>query len=115
MAPTDKSFIRKPVSKSGIAVGKNAGHKTHKRYIVPKPSQRKGALTKRVKFVRDLVREVCGFAPYERRVIELLRVGKDKRARKLAKRRLGTMVRAKRKVEEMNSVLMAQRRAAATH
>jgi len=25
--------------------------------------------------VRDLMREVCGFAPYEKRVIELLRVG----------------------------------------
>jgi len=97
-------------TKSGISVGKNSGHITAKRALPIKPSQRKGMLTKRVKFVRDLMREVCGFAPYEKRVIELLRVGKDKRARKLAKRRLGTMVRSKRKVEEMNNVLIAQRR-----
>ena len=45
-------------------------------------------LGKRVKFVRSIIREVTGFAPYERRVIELLRVGKDKRARKLTKRRV---------------------------
>jgi hypothetical protein len=34
------------------------------------------------------VREVAGLAPYERRVIELLRNSKDKRARKLAKKRV---------------------------
>lgn len=46
------------------------------------------ALGKRVKFVRDIVREVAGFAPYERRAMELLKVGKDKRARKFTKRRV---------------------------
>ena len=30
-----------------------------------------------------MVREVVGFAPYERRVMELLKVGKDKRALKV--------------------------------
>ena len=33
--------------------------------------------------VRAVVREVVGFAPYERRVMELLKVGKDKRALKV--------------------------------
>ena len=45
-------------------------------------------LGKRVKFIREIVREVTGFAPYERRIMELLRVGKDKRALKLAKKRV---------------------------
>ena len=35
-----------------------------------------GKLTKHNKFVRDLIREVAGFAPYERRAQELLRIGK---------------------------------------
>ncbi|GKT83016.1 60S ribosomal protein L36 [Colletotrichum tofieldiae] len=48
--------------------------------------------------------------PYERRVIELLRNSKDKRARKLAKKRLGTFGRAKRKVEEMTRVIAESRR-----
>jgi large subunit ribosomal protein L36e len=64
----------------------------------------------RVKFVRDLIREVVGFSPYERRIMELLKNSKDKRARKLAKRRLGTMRRAKRKVEELNGILAESRR-----
>jgi large subunit ribosomal protein L36e len=46
------------------------------------------ALGKRVKFVRSIVREVCGLAPYEKRLCELLRVGRDKRALKLAKKKV---------------------------
>jgi hypothetical protein len=45
-------------------------------------------LSKKVKFVRELVREVAGLAPYEKRIIELLKVGKDKRALKVAKRKV---------------------------
>jgi large subunit ribosomal protein L36e len=44
--------------------------------------------TKHNKFVRDIVREVCGHAPYEKRAMELLKVSKDKRALKFLKRRV---------------------------
>jgi large subunit ribosomal protein L36e len=42
--------------------------------------------------------------------MEYLKNSKDKRARKFAKRRLGTFLRAKRKVEEMGTVLAESRR-----
>ncbi|KAJ2844345.1 ribosomal protein L36, partial [Coemansia erecta] len=61
-------------------------------------------------FVRDLVREVAGYAPYERRIMELLKNSRDKRARKLGKKRLGTLRRAKRKVDELSAALAAARR-----
>jgi large subunit ribosomal protein L36e len=48
-----------------------------------------------------VIREVTGLAPYEKRITELLRIGKDKRALKLAKRRLGTYGRGKKKREEL--------------
>ncbi len=41
-----------------------------------------------MKFVRDIVREVTGFCPYERRTLELLRVGRDKKALKFLKKRV---------------------------
>jgi len=65
--------------------------------------------SKRVLFVRSLIREVAGFAPYEKRITELLKVGKDKRALKVAKRKLGTHKRAKKKREEMSNVLRKMR------
>lgn len=46
-------------------------------------------LNKRVAFVREVVREVAGFCPYEKRCLELLKVGKEKRALKLLKVKLG--------------------------
>ena len=59
--------------------------------------------------MRSLIREVAGFAPYEKRITELLKVGKDKRALKVAKRKLGTHKRAKKKREEMSNVLRKMR------
>merc|ERR1711862_509705 len=89
------------------------GFKTTKNVLKPRPSRRKGKLTKHAKFIRDIVREVVGFAPYEKRAIELLRISKDKRALKFCKKRLGSHVRGKRKREEMQAVIQAQRKAAA--
>ncbi|KAH8259968.1 hypothetical protein KR038_001933 [Drosophila bunnanda] len=70
--------------------------------------------TRHTKFMRDLVREVVGHAPYEKRTMELLKVSKDKRALKFLKRRLGTHIRAKRKREELSNIL-TQLRKAQTH
>ncbi|WIA10353.1 hypothetical protein OEZ86_000494 [Tetradesmus obliquus] len=97
---------------TGIAVGANKGHVVTKRDLAPRASRRKGYLSKKVKFVRELVREVAGLAPYEKRIIELLKVGKDKRALKVAKRKLGTHLRGKKKREEMAGVLRKQQKAA---
>jgi large subunit ribosomal protein L36e len=63
-----------------MAVGLNKGHKVTKNVSKPRHSRRRGRLTKHTKFVRDMIREVCGFAPYERRAMELLKVSKDKRS-----------------------------------
>merc|ERR1712024_207439 len=93
-----------------ICVGLEKGHKTTKNTLKAKPSKSKGKLTKHNKFVRDLIREVVGFAPYERRAQELLRIGKEKRCLKFLKKRIGSHDLAKKKREEMQSVLQAMRK-----
>ncbi|XP_071503846.1 large ribosomal subunit protein eL36-like [Diadema setosum] len=93
-----------------MCVGLSKGHKLTKNTAVKK-AKRKG-INKHAKFVRDVVREVTGFSPYERRCMELLKVGKDKKALKFCKKRLGTLGRGRRKREELTGILAAQRKAA---
>ncbi|KAL1782146.1 60S ribosomal protein L36 [Sigmodon hispidus] len=61
-----------------MAVGLNKGLKVRKNVSKPRHSPCRGRLTKHTKFVWDMIREVCGFAPYERCAMELLKVSKDK-------------------------------------
>ncbi|KAI3959284.1 hypothetical protein MKW98_018874 [Papaver atlanticum] len=71
MAPT--------APKSGLFVGLNKGHIVITKELLLAPA-RKGFI-----FVRSLIREVAGFAPYEKRITEHLKFGKDKRALKVDK------------------------------
>jgi large subunit ribosomal protein L36e len=107
-----RRIVRK-MSKSGISKGLNKGHVTTTRSLKVKPVSKKGVQTKRTKFVKNLIREVVGFAPYEKRILELLKNSKDKKAKKLAKKKLGTFGRGKRKVDELSNVISESRRAAA--
>merc|ERR1712042_178997 len=97
-----------------LACGLDKGHKVTKLENGRKtrPTRRKGSATKHAKFVRDLVREIAGFSPYERRCQGLLKISKDKRALKFVKKRLGTHIRGKRKREEMQMMLQKMRKAA---
>ncbi|KAJ2767863.1 ribosomal protein L36 [Coemansia nantahalensis] len=100
-----------PIVKSGIACGYKSGHVTARRQLKASAASAKANnKSKHNKFVRDLVREVVGYAPYERRIMELLKNSRDKRARKLGKKRLGTLRRSKRKVDELSEVLASARR-----
>ncbi|KAH9705608.1 hypothetical protein KPL70_011947 [Citrus sinensis] len=85
------------------------GHIVTKKELLPRPVDRKGKTSKRVHFERNVIGEVSGFAPYEKRIDALLKVGKDKRALKLAKRKLCTYERGKMKHGEMSNVLCRMR------
>ncbi|KAI3994199.1 hypothetical protein MKX01_012456, partial [Papaver californicum] len=90
--------------KSGLFVGLNKGHIITTKELAPRPF-----LCLTLCIIMSLIREVAGFTPYEKRITELLKVGKDKRALKVAKRNLGTHKRAKNKREEMSNVLRKMR------
>eukprot|EP00913_Durusdinium_trenchii_P010815 g10144.t1 len=98
-----KDGYEKPAA-TGLAAGLNKGFIVTRRPLKTKPSYRKGKRGGKVGLIREVVREVVGFAPYERRMIELLKIGSAatfKRALKLAKKRLGTHRRGKKKRDEM--------------
>merc|ERR1712244_1144 len=96
-----------------MVVGLQKGHKVTKNVQPVRQNRKKGTNTDKNKFVREVVREVMGLSPYERRGIELLRISKDKRCLRFLKKRLGAHVRAKRKREELSGVIQQQRKAAA--
>ncbi|OUS41787.1 ribosomal protein L36e [Ostreococcus tauri] len=96
----------------GISVGLAKGHEVTTRILAPRHGSRKGRCGKRVGMIRDLIREVAGSAPYEKRLVELLKNGRDKRALKLAKRKLGTHLRGKKKREEMGNLMRKSSRKA---
>ncbi|EIW68464.1 hypothetical protein TREMEDRAFT_44795 [Tremella mesenterica DSM 1558] len=108
MADVEMSSAPKP--RSNLRVGANKGRPTTVIPKAEKPSHKKGVKSQNNVFVRSIIREVAGFAPYERRVMELLRNSKDKKAKKLMKKRLGTLLRSKRKIEELSGVIQEQRR-----
>jgi len=107
---SSKPFKRPESKKLGIAVGLGKGFIVTPRVKRPRPSQRKGHASERVKTIRAIIREVAGLAPYEKRIMEILKGGganPNKRAWRFAKTRLGTHSRAKRKVNEMTIVNQA--------
>lgn len=102
--------IKMVEAKAGIAVGLNKGRVVTKTTKKERPANRKGRASQKIKFVRSIVQEVAGQAPYEKRVMELLKNGLDKRALKLCKRKLGTHIRGKRKREELSNLLREMRK-----
>merc|ERR1712071_639609 len=63
--------------KHQMVVGADKGHKVTKiQGHKGRQSRGKGKVTKKAAFVHDVIREVAGFAAYERRCIELLRISK---------------------------------------
>ncbi|KAI1719987.1 ribosomal protein l36e domain-containing protein [Ditylenchus destructor] len=94
----------------GLAIGLDKGHKVTKNVRKQRQSRHKGRCSKKSRVVRELVREVTGYAPYERRVMELLRISKDKKALKFLKRRIGQHGRAKRKRDEIQQILTNMRK-----
>merc|ERR1712195_331783 len=72
--------------KTGLAKGPNRGHIVEPLPLRMKPSEKKGVLGTKVNLARTVVREMVGFAPYERRCMDLLNQGFDKRHSSSARR-----------------------------
>eukprot|EP00979_Chaetoceros_neogracilis_P016020 scaffold6860_cov297-Chaetoceros_neogracile.AAC.18 len=101
---------------NGLAKGKTSGHITTPVGGAPKAHRKKTGINKRTALCREIAREVCGLAPYERRILDMIKTGgsaADKRIYKFAKRRLGSHKRALVKREDIKAINAAQRAKAA--
>lgn len=77
-----------------------------------KPQRAKlGKPGKRTALVKQVIGEVAGLAPYEKKLMELMQMGgkDEKKALKLAKRKLGTHRRGMKKREYIQSLVAAQK------
>ena len=75
-------------------------------------------ISKRVSLCREIAREVAGLAPYEHRILDMIKTGgaaADKRIYKFAKNRLGSHKRAVHKREDIKEVNSQQRARQAAH
>ena len=102
--------------KSGISVGLRHGHVVTRPAVndwKKRPVLRKGKISKRAKAVREVIREVAGFSTLEKRMLELIRTGvaaKEKKAVKMARRKLGTHRRAQHKRDELVDLVNKSKR-----
>jgi large subunit ribosomal protein L36e len=103
-------------NRSGIFVGLNHGHVVNvsNKPWKTRPVTRRGRLSKRSRAVREIIREVAGFSPLEKKMLEWMKmdVPKDKKALKTAKAKLGTHRRALHKRDEITEIINLQRRKA---
>ena len=103
-------------NRTGIFVGLKHGHVVTRPAKMPwktRPVLNKGKVSKRAAAVREVIREVAGFSPLEKRMQELIRTGvatKEKKAAKIARQKLGTHRRAMHKKEELVDFIQAQKR-----
>jgi len=104
-------------NKSGLFIGLNHGHVVRRpanQAYKTRPVSKKGKNSKRVLAVREIIREVSGFSPLEKKMMEMIRTGdahKEKKAVRHARHYLGTHKRALNKRDQLTDIIIAQRRA----
>ena len=103
-------------NKTGLYVGLNHGHvvnRPSKMAWKTRPVLSKGRKSQRCTMVREVIHEVAGFSPLEKKMLELIRTGvatKEKKAGKMARQKLGTHRRAQHKKNQLIDYVTAAKR-----
>ena len=85
--------------------------KTHPDAFKKSKSHRKGRLHPRVKAIREVMTEVTGLSPFQRKMMELLKTGdakKEKSAVRIARKRTGSHKRAQLVRDKLAKIIQAQ-------
>ncbi|EHY66458.1 large subunit ribosomal protein L36e [Nematocida ausubeli] len=96
---------------NGTIFGKERGHTTqriisrseHKRLIRQNPSEFAKIAMEKTALAKNIAKEICGLAPYEKKAIDFGRRGEEKKMRKFLKKRLGSLKGAKARQERLLS------------
>ena len=102
--------------KTGVFVGLKKGHTVTlpaKQAWKSRPVLKKGKNCARNLAVREVIREVAGFSPIEKRMMEMIRTGvasKEKKAVKHCRAKFGTHRRALHKRDELVKIIQQQKR-----
>mmetsp|Transcript_23423 Transcript_23423/g.55463 ORF Transcript_23423/g.55463 Transcript_23423/m.55463 type:complete len:125 (+) Transcript_23423:62-436(+) len=102
--------------KTGLAAGLAKGHVVSKHTAKVRTRSRSSKKSDRVSLVKNIISEVTGLSPYEKRLLDILKAGAgnpEKRMYKFAKKRLGTHRRALKKREQIKAYWAKARQAAA--
>lgn len=53
---------------------------------------------------KAIASEICGLAPYEKKAVELIKSGQERKCRRFLKKRLGNLRRTQRKQEALTAI-----------
>ena len=62
----------------------------------------------RTQFVRQVIHEIAGYAPYERRAMDLLKLERRRAATVYLKKRLGNHKRASKKLNNLENIIQEE-------
>ena len=105
-----QQFYRGKAARNGIFVGTGRGHivtKFEAKRARPGLLCRKKKINAKTKLMREVIGEVAGLSPYEKRLLEVLKTGgtnAEKKLYKMAKQRLGSHKRAQKKRDYIKKV-----------
>jgi len=81
-----------------------------KTFVYTNAKSKRNRSHKKLWAIRSVIADVVGTLPYERRAQEMLKVGREKRALKFVKRRLGSFQAAKVKREKLTELLRTKKK-----
>lgn len=72
--------------------------------LIPRPNAKKREYTDEMKNAKAIVDEICGFAPYEKKAIDLIKRDQERKCRRFLKKRLGSLKRSKGKFAQLSEI-----------
>ncbi|KAI5184390.1 large subunit ribosomal protein L36e [Nematocida homosporus] len=98
---------------NGTIFGRERGHPVkkiisrnqHKKEVRKNPSAVAKMCMERAEVARNIAKEICGMAPYEKKALDFAKKGEEKKMKKFLKKRLGSLKMAKRKQDRLMATL----------